>query len=119
MKKILLVMVILLAPITVWAAPFLVCDPYPTTATQPTFFKVSLDGASEVSSPAYAVTGGVILHQDVGGVSVGVHSWTVRACTDTDPWGGGGCSATSPFSSTRHAVGSGPSVPTGTALSGQ
>lgn len=101
------------------AAPFLICDAYPSGASQPTFFKVSLDGASEVNTSAYATTGGVMIHYDVGSVSVGVHSWTVRACIETDPWGGGGCSATAPFSSTRHAAGSGPITPTGTALSAQ
>ena len=119
MKKIIFILAIILCASPVWATPFLVCDVYPTGANQPTFFKVSIDGGSEVETPAYAATGGVMVHYDVGGVTVGVHSWTVRACIETDPWGGGGCSATSPFSSTRHAVGSGPSAPTGTHLSAQ
>jgi hypothetical protein len=117
MKKILFVICLVLIPTLLWAAPFLVCDPYAAGANQPTFFKVSLDGGSETNTPAYATTGGVMVHYDVGSVSIGVHTWTVRACIETDPWGGGGCSATAPFSSTRHAVGSGPSIPTGTALS--
>ena len=118
LSKIAIVLLVLF-PSLCLAAPFLICDPYPSSVTQPTFFKVSIDGGAEVDSLPQTVTGGVILHYDVGNVSVGVHSWTVRACIETDEWGGGGCSATSPFSSTRHEVGSGPSVPTGLRLSAQ
>jgi hypothetical protein len=120
MKHLVLILIFCLGLFSICeAAPFLICDVYPSTVIQPTFFKVSLDGGSEVDSSAYATTGGVMLHHNVGSVSVGVHSWTVRACIETDPWGGGGCSATSPFSSTRHEVGSGPTAPTGTRLSAQ
>lgn len=119
MKKILLVVCLVLIPTLLWAAPFLVCDPYPAGEPQPTYFLVSIDGGNEANIPATTITGGVILHQDVGGISVGVHSWTVKACMPLDPFGSGGCSVSSPFSYTRQPPGNVLGAPTGTRLSAQ
>jgi len=90
----------MLIPSVCFSAPFLICDPYPSTVIQPTFFKVSLNGGNAVKSPVQSVTGGVRIHQDVGMAPVGLNTWNVQACI-TDDWGSEVCSANSPFSSRR------------------
>lgn len=69
------------------AAPFVVCDLYPTTATQPDGFTVVVDNGASVDSTAQAVTGGVRLYYDVGGVSVGSHTMRVKAYKVDAVWG--------------------------------
>jgi len=100
MKKVLIVLAVVLIPSICFSAPFLICDPYPITVKQPTFFKVSLNGGAKFNSPVQAVTGGVRLHQDVGTAPVGLNTWTVQACI-TDDWATEVCSAETPFSSRR------------------
>jgi len=120
MRRILFVLLFTLAvPVGVHAAPFAVADSY-TTGVIPDTFKVSLDGAAEIASPAFSGTmsdGTVLtntLHFDVGAVTVGAHSLTVKACKDNGVWGEA-CSAASPFSFTRPALAA-PAIPTGTSL---
>jgi hypothetical protein len=110
MKKILLAVVMLVVfPLVAEAAPFLVCDVYPSTDTQPTFFKITKEGGGEVNSPPQSVTGGVRLHYDMAGTIDGVHNWTVAACND---WG---CSTATPFGFTKTL----PGAPAGVKLESQ
>ena len=101
MKQALLILALLLMASTAWGSPFLVCDPYPTTVTQPTYFNVVMDGGSPVQSEPESVPGGVRLKYDLASISTGVHNATVAACNE---WG---CSSTVPFGFTKAA----PSAP--------
>jgi len=102
-KLILIVLAILLSSTAVMAAPFLVCDPYPTTVSQPTYFSIVPDGGAAITSIPEVVTGGAVrIHHDLVGVTTGLHNWTVAACNE---WG---CSTSVPFVFTK-VVPSGPS----------
>lgn len=69
------------------AAPFVVSDPYPASGVQPDGFAVSVDGGAVVESPAQAVTGGVRMYFDIGGLPAGSHTITVRAYKNyQEPW---------------------------------
>lgn len=63
------------------AAPFVVCDPYASNV--PDGFLVSVDGGAVVESAAVDSA----LRFDVGGVSSGEHTVTIRAYKDTTEWG--------------------------------
>lgn len=95
----------------IYKDPFLVCNSYPTTVSQPTYFMVTMDGGTAVNSPALVNTdNSVQLHYDVTSLAVGNHSVTVTAC---NIWG---CSAaTSPFVFTKSV----PTTPTGIVISQQ
>ena len=95
MKRIFLIVSILLIPLTAWSAPFIICDTYPTSGVQPSYFNVIMDGGSPVQSTPESVTGGVRLHYDLSGISNGSHNATVAACNE---WG---CSSTVPFGFTK------------------
>ncbi len=96
MRIILLTLLALLLVLvsTAGATPFLVCDPYPSTVVQPTYFLLVFDGGTPIQSPVEAVTGGVRLHYDVGALTKTNHTSTVAACNT------GGCSTVVPFSFT-------------------
>ena len=99
--KILLIALCILIPTTLWAAPFIVCDPYPTTGIQPNEFEFVMDAQSPVYPvPETLGDGSVRLKYDVGGVSVGQHSVLVKACINDPVWGRL-CSIASPFDFTR------------------
>lgn len=67
-----------------WAAPYLVCNP-DTSANPPTYYKVKIDSAAVVQSPAETVTGGVRLHHDIGALNLmQTHQFTVDACKVND-----------------------------------
>src|SRR3990167_7562831 len=120
MRRILLALLLALAmPAALHAAPFVIADSY-TTGVIPDTFRLSLDGAPEVASPAFSGTtsdGTVLtntLHFDVGAVAIGNHSLTVRACKGDAVWGEA-CSPSVPFSFTRPTVAA-PNSITGTQL---
>lgn len=119
MPRILLALLLLALPALGSASPFLTADSY-TTGVIPSAFRVSVDGAPEVSSPAFTGTmddGTSLvntLHYDVGSVTVGPHAVNVKSCKDNGVWGEA-CSAAVPFSFTRPALGAPPTV-TGTQL---
>ena len=92
MKKILLVLMILVVPNFVYAAPFLICDSVPTSQVQPSYYHLVKDGGATEDSPAQVQgDNSVRLHYDLSGVSNGAHNWSVAACNE---WG---CSSTVPF----------------------
>jgi len=103
------------------AAPFVVSDPYTAPAVIPDYFKVVLDTATSVNSPAYQVPGtsNYILHFDVGTISVGVHDVKVQACKAATLWGPEACSAQVNFSLARPASQAAPLVPSGIGLASQ
>lgn len=72
---------LLLSSGVVGAAPFLVCDPYPSTAQQPTEFVVTVSGvATPVVTPAVDVTGGKGLRLDLASLNLsGPRNVTARA----------------------------------------
>lgn len=98
MKRLLFALILLLgSTLTLQAAPFLVCDPYPTTVVQPTSFLVVLDGAAPVEVAAFRqADNSVRLSYDLSAVSVGNHTVTVTA---RNIWGDS--NASSPFAFTR------------------
>jgi hypothetical protein len=94
-----------------WSAPFLVCDPYPKTGTQPDSFTVVPDGGTPVSVPVTTNTdGSVSLHMDLAGISTGNHNYTVTA--HSAMWGD---SAPVPFAFQKSV----PSSPTGIQIKAQ
>lgn len=61
-----------------FVVPYLNSQVYAIDQTlEPTYFIVAVDGGASVQSPAVAVTGGVWMHYDVGGLSDGNHSTVV------------------------------------------
>ena len=104
-----------------WASPFVVSAPYTAPAVIPDYFKVVLDGAAAVNSPAYQVptTSNYILHFDVGGVTVGSHTVSVQACKAATLWGPEACSASVNFPFARPATVVAPAGPSGIGLSAQ
>jgi hypothetical protein len=90
--KWLLILALVFIPCLAFGAPYLICDPYPTTVTQPTYFELVMDGGTAIQSPVQVLTdNSVRLHYDLGSISAGTHNVTVAAC---DMWG---CSSTVPF----------------------
>ena len=96
------------------ASPFVVAASYTAQAILPAYFRVSLDGGAEGVSPPFSGTlsdGTVLantLRHDVGGVTVGAHVLSVRACVGDPLWATEVCSAAAPFSFTRPAPPPGP-----------
>lgn len=99
-------------PFAANAAPFLVCDPYPSTAVQPTEFVVTISGvANPIVTPAVDVTGGKAMRLDLGPLNLtGSKTVTAKA---RNAWGESANS--SPLAFTAGA----PSVPSGIGLSVQ
>ncbi len=82
------------------AAPFVICDEYTTSMSQPTSFSVTMDGGTAVSStPQTLANGSVRLHYDLAGLAAGNHNMTVSAC---NVWG---CSSATPFAFTKSVPG--------------
>jgi len=81
MKSIICVLAFFLFTGTAMAAPFVVSDPYTTNV--PDGFLISVDGGAVVESAAVASA----LRFDIGGVSSGEHTITVKAYKDTTEWG--------------------------------
>jgi hypothetical protein len=105
MKKYLLSICILLMASTVFANPFIVCDPQATV----THYKVT--GATWVSATVPAQTDGSI-KMDISIAPVGTSNLNFSACRDDAIWGEQ-CSVTAPFSFTRPGT---PVAPTGAKL---
>jgi hypothetical protein len=99
-----------MASAPIYAAPFVVSDPYPPDAAQPTEFVISVSGMQQpVVIPSTATPQGAILKWDVSGVS-GSKTITAKA---RNPWGES--AATPPFTFTAGT----PAAPTGIGLSAQ
>lgn len=91
-----IVAVVLLSASFAVASPFVVTNSYLSTGNPPDNFSVTLDtGTAQTVSPQ-AVTGGVRLHYDIGGVSAGTHTVRIKACSTL--WG---CSGEFPFTFTK------------------
>jgi len=87
MKTLLTIFLCLFAA-NVWAAPFVVSDPYAATATQPDGFVVSMDGGAVVESPADPVTASTVHFKfDVGSTVSGSHTIRVKAFKNDAAWG--------------------------------
>ena len=87
MKTLLTIFLCLFAA-NVYAAPFVVSDPYAATATQPDGFTVSVDGGPVVESPADPVTASTVRFRfDVGSVTSGSHTLRVKAFKNDAVWG--------------------------------
>jgi len=101
-----------LVPLIAEASPFLVCDPYPSTAVQPTEFVVTISGVSApVTTPAVDVTGGKGMKLDLGPLNLtGARTVTAKA---KNAWGESAASL--PFVFTAGA----PATLTGLGLSAQ
>ena len=99
-----------LASMPIYAAPFVVSDPYPTSGPQPTEFVISVSGQSApVIVPATSTAQGVMLKWDVAGIS-GSKTITAKA---RNAWGES--AATPPFTFTAGT----PATPSGIGLSAQ
>lgn len=87
------------------SAPWLVCDVYPSSVTQPTEFEIFMDGSTTpIISPAQAISGGVRLRYDLQGVTTGNHSVTVKAVRVDAAWGRLTSASSVPFVFTRPGV---------------
>lgn len=87
MKTLLTIFLCLFAA-NVYAAPFVVSDPYAATATQPDGFVVSMDGGPVVESPADPVTASTVRFKfDVGSTVSGSHTIRVKAFKNDAAWG--------------------------------
>lgn len=91
-----------------YAAPFLICDPYPASQPQPTEFTVTFTspGSSTppvtVTSPPVAVAGGAALKLDLAPLNLkGVQTVTAKA---RGAWGESGASAPLSFATGIVAV---------------
>lgn len=111
MKKIpALQFLLALASAPIYAAPFVVSDPYPPDGPQPTEFVISVSGVqAPVVIPAITTPQGVILKWDVAAVK-GSKTITAKA---RNAWGES--AATAPFTFTAGT----PAAPTGIGLSAQ
>lgn len=101
MKKFILlaVLAILLVGVQVFAQPYLVCDPYPSTAPQPTSFVLTFDGGAPIEVAIQTNTDGTIqLHYDLISLSAGAHTVVAQA---KNLWGVSDPSA--PFAFTKPA----------------
>ena len=105
MKKIaFLIGTILFMAGSVWASPFLVCDPYPTTTVQPTHFNLVIDGGTAFDVAAYKNTdNSVILYYNLSTITNGSHTITVKAVV-IDPLWGRAESASVPFAFVKPVV---------------
>jgi hypothetical protein len=99
MKKLFLIVLMLaflLIPVSVSAAPFLVCDPSPGVTgyrlTGPAWVPVSVPAQTDGS-----------LRMDVSVATVGANALTISACIVDVIWGEA-CSASVPFAFTRPAL---------------
>jgi hypothetical protein len=115
MKKLLFIILVMVFAASIsYAAPFLSCDPYPLTGTQPTEFAIYLDGATiPIISPAQIIDGKVILKYDLSSISAGNHTVVIKAVTVDPKWGRLESIATNPFVFQRL---SNPPTPTGIGL---
>lgn len=98
MKKLILTALLLLVPVIVSAAPFMVCDPQAGITTY------KLTGPAWVPATVVAQADGSI-KMDLASAAIGVTSLTVSACLAFDPlWPDERCSVpATPFSFTRPA----------------
>ena len=97
-----------LASIPIYAAPFVVSDPYPSSGPQPTEFVITVSGSTTpVVIPATTTAQGAMLKWDVVGIA-GSKTITVKA---RNAWGES--AASGPFSFVAGA----PDVPSGIGLS--
>lgn len=97
-----------LASMPIYAAPFVVSDPYPSSGPQPTEFVITVSGQSApVIVPATSTAQGVMLKWDVAGIS-GSKTITAKA---RNAWGES--AASGPFTFTAGT----PAAPSGIGLS--
>jgi hypothetical protein len=106
MKTLITIIAVLIMCGTAAASPFLVCDPYDAAVGVDTFV-ITIDGGTAYTSPAQVMTDGKTrLYLDLGSVTSGSHSMTIKA---RNVWGD---SATAPFEFTKSV----PSAPVGIGL---
>ena len=116
MKSILFALFFLLTFTGLAFGAYLVCDPYPTSVTQPTNFHIYMDGATTpIESPAFKnPDNSVQLKHDLSSVTVGQHTVQVSAVIE-DVWGISETTRT-PFTYTKRDVNIKPNAPTGLGL---
>lgn len=107
MKKLLTAATFAVAVSSAIAAPFLVANPYPTSALLPDYFQLSINGGSFETCPHVDITAGRQPKCDlVALVTPGTYSFVMNACTIggivNTPNGAtntvAGCASSSPFS---------------------
>ena len=96
MKRLIIMALILMSPVSAFCSPFLVCDPQAAI----THYKITGDPYWPGNAPAQADGS---LKADLGSISMGTHNIQIAACKTDTTWGEV-CSATVPFSFTRPAV---------------
>jgi len=80
---ILSIFLVLVSVSVLWAAPFLVCDEYPSSGVMPDWFNIKINGAAPIQSPAEALANGNRrLHYDVGSYAPGTYHLDVSAVKD-------------------------------------
>jgi hypothetical protein len=73
--------------ITAMASPFLVCDPYPVGALQPTEFRIIYGTATVTSAAQTMADGSRRLNWDLGVLVPGTYNVTVTAVAVDPTWG--------------------------------
>lgn len=110
-----IVLAILMFYGTAMAAPFLVCDPYPTTVTQPTHFNVTIVPLAPFDVPATRnPDNSVYLHYDLASITVGPHTASAKAVIIDPLWGRTESASSVPFVFSRPGSAG---IPTGIAIS--
>lgn len=77
-KKLLLTIAVILICSTAYASPFIVCDPYPASASVDQFV-LTMDGATITVDAKVADNGSTSLYYDVGSIASGTHTLTAKA----------------------------------------
>lgn len=88
MKRAMLLLATIFASTNVFAAPFLTCNPYPSSGPLPDTFSVGLDSGALISVPARKnADGSRDLYYDLGplGITNGSHQFKVAAVNSV--WG--------------------------------
>ena len=100
MKILLLAIALIMLPLCAFAAgPYLVCDPYPASAVQPTGFTCTFDALAPTPIPISTnADGSVQMHFDLAALNLTNGNHTVK-CSAQDAWGSSGDSA--PFAFTK------------------
>ena len=109
MKRALYVLLVA-APLTASAAPFVVSDPLDPRATN---CGILMDAAPKVVIPVVAEAGGNICKFDLAGISNGSHTVKMTAIANDPIWGSQESAESVPLSFVRPAA---PSVPGGLEL---
>lgn len=100
MKKLFCIIIILLFPAAVMAAPFLTCTPYDKNGSEPTAFVVVLNGTTYTTPAVATGTNQVYIKFDMAGKFAANNTLTVKA---QNVWGDSAASSPLAFTASPPA----------------